>query len=318
MRKGIVGLLLCVVLLAMVPVSAEAKHVPIYADPTPPTAITIDGMITAEEWGEPTAVFTYDDLKNGYDGWTCWRFFGSATEMEKQSIELYARRDSENLYFGFRFVMVHHIDQGDYGRDIWRYAGLKLAIGAFDPETNIETDENGERWLSYHVRQWYDAQKEVFVPEFRANGNIGLDSYKLPNAAIYTDEDELIYDYEIVLPYADLYGVITAETEDIVLSYELTDARMAGEDSGNRWFVSEAIRKATEDKEPQAFLACNPVRLIYAEEPEPVPEEPETPAQPEPATDSFPWYIPVIAVAAIGVVVAVVIVIKHVRKEIKK
>lgn len=318
MKKGIVSALLCVMLLALVSVSAEVPHVALYADPAPPTAMTIDGVITAEEWGDPIATYGYDDVKRGgIEGWDIYKFIGETEELERQSVELYARRDSENLYFGFRLVNAHHIDYAYDGTGAWRYAGLKMAVGAFAPETNIETDENGERWLLFDFRPKYNESTETFSLDITTKGSIGLSSYKKPQAATFVDEDELCYNYEVVLPFADLYGVITADTEDVVLSFEIEDAFTAGKDSGNRWFISTAVRHATEGKDPQAFAKYNPLRLIYAEEPAPVvPETPEVPETPsEPPTDGFPWYLPVIAVVVITIVIVAVIVINKTKKE---
>ena len=315
MKKCITCIILCAMLLAMAAVSAESTHVVVYADPAPPTAITVDGEITTAEWGEPAAVYTYSDLKNQYKGWTVWRYFGNSDDFKDQALELYARRDAENLYFGFRFVNIHHIDYAYTGKNPQHHPCMKMAIGAFSPDTNIETEEcNGEtieKWLSYTVRPRYDEDADVFFTEIEADGSIGFDSYTIPNGAVYVNEDDNSYHYEIVLPYKDMYGVIAADTEDVVLSFQMNDAHVAGSDGGNRWFVSEAVRLATKEKDPQAFLDSNPIRLIYDEEPTAVTPDPSG----EPAAKSFsiPWYLPVIAAVVIGA--AVVIVIIKIKKE---
>ena len=312
MKKWLIGAILVVMCLGLVSVSAESAHVSIYTDPTPPT-ITLDGQITAEEWGEPTAVFTHKDVKKGVEGWDFFKFYSIDDMLEKQSIELYARRDDEALYFAFRFNFIHHVDTGYTGQSGWRYAGLKLALGAFDSETNIENDENGERWLAYTVRPKYNTASDSFTTEIRADGNLGLSQYTKPKAEVYINEDDYVYEYEVIIPYADTHGVITAQTQDVVLSYEMTDARLADTECGNRWFISKAVRLASEEKEPGAFANYNPLRLIYAEEPEPV--IPETPVEPEPEPAPFPWHILGIAAGAFVAVLVAVILILRVRKE---
>ena len=312
MRKWLIGAVLAAMLLSFISVSAERAHVPLYTDPTPPT-VTLDGRITEEEWGEPTAVYTIQDVKKGVEGWDFFRYYSMEEMLEKQSIELYARRDGENLYFAFRFNFIHHVDTGYTGQSAWRYAGMKLAFGAFDPDVNIKNDANGERWLAYTIRPKYNAASDSFTTEIKATGNLGLSQYTKPKAQVYINEDEYIYEYEVIIPYADTHGVISAETEDIVLSYEMTDARLADTESGNRWFVSKAVRMATEENDPAAFATYNPLRLIYAEEPAPV--VPETPVEPEPEPAPFPWHILGIAAGAFVAVLVAVILILRVRKE---
>ena len=315
MKKWLIGALLAAMLLGLIPVSAECAHVTLYADPAPPT-VTLDGQITEEEWGQPIASYTYQNVKEDTEGWGTFTYFRSEETLARQFLELYARRDSENLYFAFRFNFIHHVDTGYTNKDGWRHAGMKLAFGAFDPELNIENGAEGERWLAYTIRPKYNTASETFTTVISAKGNLGLSEYTKPRADVYIDENEYIYEYEVIIPYADTHGVITAETEDIVLSYEMTDARLVDFESGNRWFISKAVRLATEESDPSAFASYNPLRLIYGEEPAPV--VPETPAEPAPEPAPFPWYILGIPAAVLVAVLAVVFINLHVRKEKQK
>ena len=314
MKKCIAFALLCMMLLSMVAVSAESAHVPVYADPTAPTFITIDGEITTEEWGEPVATYTYQDVMKLYSGWTVWRYFGNSDDFKDQAVELYTRRDAENLYFGYRFVNIHHIDYAYTGKNPQHHPCMKMVIGAFEAQTNIETEQvDGEtyaKWLSYTLRPRYDEEADGFFTEIEVGGSLEVEDYVVPNGAVYVNEEDNSYHYEMVLPYKDLYGVITAQTEDIVLAFQMNDAYVAGSDSGNRWFVSEAVRLAGQDKSPQVFSEKNPIRLIYAQKPSP--QATETPTEPEPTSFSIPWYLPVIAAV---VVLTAVIVIKKIKKE---
>ena len=319
-------MLVAVLLLGLVPVAAAPAGVTVYCDPTAPAAITVDGKITAEEWGEPAAVFTYQEVAKRQKDWTAWLFFGTSSDAENQSLELYARRDEKALYFAFRFANIHHIDYGYTAKDGWRHAGMKFVFGAYDPETfignGVKDGQAYEQWLSYTFRMKYDVDADLFTPVISAGGSIGQESYQKPEAAIFIDEDTYSYDYEVVLPYEDLYGVVTADTEELAMSFEMTDARVAGKESGNRWFVSQAVKTATEEKDPQAFYNSNPLHLIFGEEPVPevLPEDStsDIPEESDPPLSSLYWIIPIIAVGVLIIVVAVVIVIKRSRKENQK
>ena len=153
-----------------------------------------------------------------------------------------------------------------------------------------------------------------------------------PNAAIFVDAETYSYNYEIVLPYKDLYGVVTAETEQIVMSFEMTDALAENAPpnmAGNRWFVSQAVRLAVEADDSQAFLKNNPLLLIYAEKPIAEPEVEEEPpvnetepedVQPdeEPKTSPLLWVIPTVSVVVIAAIIGIIIGIKKRKRKEKR
>ena len=275
MKRCIVFVLLIAILSSLPVFAAESPmSVPVYADPTAPT-VTVDGKITQEEWGKPDAVFTHEDFANeSTPGWHIWNYTGDSSIFANQSIELYARRDDTHLYFAFRFVNAHHIDTDEYSAaDAWQHAGMRFALGAYNEETNIETGKSGdgasyEKWLAYTLRPKYNAAEDTFITSIGAKGNIGQSIYKSPVADCYVDEDNLTYSYEVALAFSDMYGVITVDTKDIVLSFEMTDACVAGKECGNRWFVSKAERLAYEDKNKTAFYDNNPIHIMNAEAPE--------------------------------------------------
>ena len=335
MKKLLIFSMLILILMSL-PVVAEEQPLvtPTYVSPTVPN-VRVDGRVTKEEWGEPDAVYTYDDFRDT-PGWVLWDYFKDDI-MYEQSMEMYARRDSKNLYFAFRFVNVDHIDYEYTGSEGWRHPGMRIAIGAYDPETVIANKEMAygvpyEYWYYCNMRPKYDPTKGVFVDTF-ANGVNKIEESKKykPNAAIFVDAETYSYNYEIVLPYADLHGVVTAETENIVMAFEMTDAlaeNASPDMAGNRWFVSQAVRLAVEADDSQAFLKNNPLLLIYEEKPIPEPEveeeppivneiEPEDPIEnEEEETPSFLWIIPIASVAVILVIIGMIIGIKkHKRKE---
>lgn len=331
--KKIVALFILAAILMSFPVSAEEtdKTVPLYVSPTVPT-VTVDGRVTEEEWGKPDAVFTPKDFEDR-PGWALWDLI-DYPYIDEQSMELYARRDDKNLYFAFRFVNVHHIDTAYTDTNGWRHPGMRLAIGTYDEQTVITNLEKGygetyENWYYCNLRPKYDPDRGVFY-RTHANGVncIAESRFYDPNAAIFVNEDDLSYEYEIVLPYADLHGVVTAESENIVLSFEMTDALTDGlpETKGaNRWFVSEAVRLAVEKNDPEAFLNYYPLRLIYEEapipEPEPEIEEPVVPMgeeEREQETTSFPWVILPIAGGVVVVGIGIVIGIKKLARREKR
>ncbi len=332
MKKLLIICMVLTVLMSLPVVAEEAPLVtPTYVSPTVPT-VRVDGKVTAEEWGEPDAVYTYDDFRDT-PGWVLWDYFKDDI-MYEQSLEMYARRDDKNLYFAFRFVNVDHIDYEYTGTDGWKHPGMRIAIGAYDPQTVIANKEMAygvpyENWYYCNMRPKYDPTRGIFVDTF-ANGVNKIEESKTykPNAAIFVDPDTYSYNYEIVLPYKDLYGVVTADTEQIVMAFEMTDAlaeNASPDMAGNRWFVSQAVRLAVEADDPQAFLKNNPLLLIYAEEPipEPEPEIEESVVddiQPEPMPQeppsATPWILLGVSVVAILVGVGIVLaVIKHKRKE---
>ncbi len=331
--KRCIVLTLLVAMLASLPVFAAQSpmSVPIYADPTAPT-VTIDGKITKEEWGEPDAVFTYDDFTNETNpGWQIWNYTGDTSVFANQSIELYARRDDTHLYFAFRFVNAHHIDYEEYSAaDAWQHAGMRFALGAYHEDTIIETDKGGdgtsyEKWLAFNIRPKYNASEDKFITTVTTKGNVGQSSYKTPVCDSFVDEDNMIYSYEVALAFSDMYGVITADTEDVVLAFEMTDARVAGKDCGNRWFVSKAERLAYEDKNNTAFYDNNPLHIMYAEAPEesvvPGVETEDSSSDPSPIKEFSPdlWIIVAGSAAALIAVVLFVIALRiFLKKENQK
>lgn len=227
-------------------------------------AITIDGVVSESEWGNPIGSWNIDQVRANTN-WTVWTFVPA---QENQRIELYVRRDTAGIYLAFRMVNAHHLDYGYTGSNGWMYANVKFALGAYHAQTNIDNGEyqgaSYEKWLSYVLRQRWDAAANAFVAESVANGQ-GKSSYKNPeNFSIGWDEASKTYTYEIALPYADLDGYITADTPEIALAFEMTDA-FVDNGCGNRWFISQAISQATESYNTAAFLDYNPLRITFSD-----------------------------------------------------
>ena len=336
MKKLLIVCMLMTILLG-IPVAANDQPLvtPTYVSPTVPT-VKVDGRVTEDEWGQPDAVYTYDDFRDT-PGWVLWDYFKDDI-MYEQSMEMYARRDDENLYFAFRFINVDHIDYEYTGSEGWRHPGMRIAIGAYDPQTVIANKEMAygvpyEYWYYCNMRPKYDPARGIFVDTFANGVNKVEESKKYkPNAAIFVDAETYSYNYEIVLPYKDLYGVVTAETEQIVMSFEMTDALAENAPpnmAGNRWFVSQAVRLAVEADDSQAFLKNNPLLLIYAEKPIAEPEVEEEPpvnetepedVQPdeEPKTSPLLWVIPTVSVVVIAAIIGIIIGIKKRKRKEKR
>ena len=236
------------------PLHISFTNVLLVANGTTPS-ITVDGTVTASEWGASIGSWTSETVDAAWGGDATWL---DGVDKEGKKVELYARRDSENLYLAFRMVNAQKRENGytasTAAGDAWKYASLSFTMGAYSADSNIVygTHQGSPymKYLKYTMREQYDAQAGTYTDIVTVDGK-GADSYYKPvNYIVGWDEASSTYTYEMAIPFEKISTHITAK-DDIALAFTITDAKLDSQQGGNQWHISRAHQKTNfKDNKP--------------------------------------------------------------------
>ncbi len=286
LKKIVAMVLAMVMMLGLITVGvqadSESPHVAITADGSPMN-ITVDGVVSYEEWGNPDGNWSYSkNFRGGTDQPEDWTFTGYTGTFKvcgkttnktnpvspwwNQSIKMYARACDDGIYLAFQLIDAIGRDQQQSVANPRKSAGLDFSIGTYNEGDNVVISSNGlERRYSYRVYETYNPDTE----EYTTNQ---LPSYKEPaleKVQVGFDDTTNTYTYEVFVPYDDQYIM---EGKDIVLSFALRDKYMSelGSKYANEYYFSTAVGHhfynlgdSTTRKSP--FKDYNPIRLIFPE-----------------------------------------------------
>ena len=208
------------------------------------SAVTVDGQITPEEWGEPT--LHGDRELNWSLNPTGWDYWQSTDHCEGESYDLWLTKDEAFVYLAVRLNNTWGLDTGATGTgDLWQHAALAFTLSAYDPLTTVPRIEyQGKYYEQYNgwlIGLVDNATRKVSAA--REQG-IGLRQLDDENYAIAYDEATKSYSYELAIPLSKTN--IKPETEGIVFSMDLHAAQKPGVTNvTNRYHVSK-IAQMTE------------------------------------------------------------------------
>lgn len=208
------------------------------------SAVTVDGQITAEEWGEPT--LHGDRELNWSLNPTGWDYWQSTDHCEGESYDLWLTKDDAFVYLAVRLNNTWGLDTGATGTgDLWQHAALAFTLSAYDPLTTVPRIEYQgqyyEQYNGWQIGLVDNATRKVCSA--REQG-IGLRPLDDENYAIAYDEATKSYSYELAIPLSKTN--IKPETEGIVFSMDLHAAQKPGVTNvTNRYHVSK-IAQMTE------------------------------------------------------------------------
>ena len=165
-------------------------------------AVTLDGVITEEEWGKP--IFSGVDKAKATDGsvdslMTYWDFDPSYAGGE--SIDLYVNNDSVNLYFG---LVVHDTtpDASSDGANLWQHQNFTFTFSYSAPDTTVPHIEfegyQYEQYTGYRIGMLADGSLKSECL------SLGVDPVELTagrDYAVVYDEAAKTMTYEVAIPY---------------------------------------------------------------------------------------------------------------------
>ena len=273
--KSILALILALSLVLGIPFTAQASpnggtHVSLSADGTNTANITVDGVLGAEEWGDPILSKTMSEIRavDGSSGnWEVWTWDGSKAATQK--VEVYIKRNGERVMLGVRLVDAHHLDKPtapDYRNARCRIALAGYNYGGTDNVSGFSyKDQYFENFVGFTVQQAWNESTQRFTKSCAvvAPGQTPVNLVE-SEYAIGWDETTSSYFYEYSIPYSKLYGRVTAH-KDIMLGVEISDALVDGKDCGNRWFISGAAFKNMDggQNDKYGFRDGNPMRISF-------------------------------------------------------
>lgn len=286
--KKIVSLVLAMVmLLGVITVSVEAEsepaHVSITADGAPMN-ITVDGVVSYEEWGKPDGSWTwsktfYSKGTDRHDNWTFTAYTGDYMvygktqnqEVEKkpwfnQSINLYARACDEGIYLAFQLVDAIGRDTQETVSSPSKCAGLDFSIGTYNSIGNVNKNDKGtELRYSYRLFETYQKDTNTYKTNLQTSSG-GVPP--LDQVQIGFDNATNTYTYEVLVPYDSQYII---KGEDIVLSFALRDQYVPGYgNAANIYYFSTAVghhfrKLGNETTWKSPLQDYNPIRLTFPE-----------------------------------------------------
>ena len=85
--------------------AALPSHVTLTAMGQAPENIIVDGTVSEAEWGVPVGSFTADQVSSIWGSGAVWKANDSAADNANKRVEVFTRRDNENLYMAIRMVL---------------------------------------------------------------------------------------------------------------------------------------------------------------------------------------------------------------------
>ncbi len=231
--KKLLAFLLAIVMLVSLSVSVFAG--------SEEAEVTVDGVITVEEWGNP--VFSGDHNTNWSKAplWDYWQFNPAPAD---QTYDVYVKKGAEKIYVGVRLNNASDLDTTCTSiGDLWTHAQLSFTLSKYVASTTVPKVEiNGEQREQYSY--W---RMGLLNGTDKANycAPQGVEPYTLQDAdyEIVYDTAANSYTYEVAIPYSATN--ITPDDTAVVLSLDMNDSLLAA--GANRYHCSYAASQAESD-----------------------------------------------------------------------
>ena len=177
-------------------------------------SITLDGVVSAEEWGQPVVVTSPDHCQ---DTWGSFWKFGPENCSPLQAAKLYVTNDADNVYLAFTLDHVK-IDKNACtdASLLWQNAHFGFDIAKYDSATTVPRIEFEGNQYEQYTGFWLGFVNGQPTATVRTQG---IDAWELPaeNFAIQYDEAAETITYEVKLPVSKT-NINLDETRDVALS----------------------------------------------------------------------------------------------------
>ncbi len=202
--------------------------------------VTIDGSITADEWGAPVWSGNHESCwALNPTGWDYWQ---NTTAPADQTVNIYLTKDGDNIYLGVQLVNAAGFDDACAAEaDWWAHAHLNFTLAAYRQDTKVPRIEfNGEFYEQYSS---YKMGLVNGTDKFVMCASQGMDTNNLTDEMydIGYDADTKTYTYEVAIPY-EYTNIDLSKDGAVVLSMDLGDAPNGG--VSNRFHISTAAQLA--------------------------------------------------------------------------
>ena len=236
MKRLLSVILIVALALSMTAFAADDYDYKATADPE---AITVDGVITEEEWGEPIFTTTaYEVLGKQNMGWDFWAF--TYPPRTDQYFELYVTNDTDNVYIGARLVNADKDTSCPSSDLMWQYPHFTVTFAKYDkdlicPRIEFQGDMY-EQYTCFSIGFVNGDKAQLCTSQGMNTVELDADDF-----SVAYDDATSSYVYELCISMA--YTNIDIWSADaICLGVDVTDAPadIAGGKYGNRYLISKA------------------------------------------------------------------------------
>ena len=203
-----------------------------------PEKIVVDGVVEAEEWGEPTFTTTPDQtLALQAKGWDFWSFIPATPG---QSVEFYITNDTDYVYCAGKLINAEKDFACPSADLLWRHPHMTVTFGSYIP--GMVCPQIEFQGAQYELYTCYTIGMVAGKP-FNVCTSQGI---TVNDASILTEDDFNItyddatktYHYEMRIPL-NLTTLDIWNNDTVCLGLDFTDA-FTGGDAGNRYLISKA------------------------------------------------------------------------------
>ena len=176
MKKILSAALVCLMLVAIfvVPTSAEQTNVDVYALKFTKQP-TFDGVVSVEEWGEPTVTVKVseastinDDSVNEFNTFFMFsnEFIGDESIYEDMYVELWFRYDDDYFYLAAKVHDVDSFSAPNQGENTWNNDAIQFCLDPNGPDSVMLKDDPTfnykETEFNYSKYNYSDSKARVF------------------------------------------------------------------------------------------------------------------------------------------------------------
>lgn len=188
-------------------------------------AVTVDGHVSIEEWGEPIIVTTPDHCQS------TWGSYWSNDPLHvnpRQIAKIYSTNDEQYVYFA---ATVNESDMCTRDGAMWQKAHFTVSIGRHDEETDMERIVSAKKTFERYAL--YQLGFDGATPKATARG-IKVDGVSISEDdwAISYNTETRTYTYELRIPYT-MTTLRYGNDNKMQVSFALSDAKASDDRNAN-------------------------------------------------------------------------------------
>lgn len=188
-------------------------------------AVTVDGHVSIEEWGEPIIVTTPDHCQS------TWGSYWSNDPLHvnpRQIAKIYSTNDEQYVYFA---ATVNESDMCTRDGAMWQKAHFTVSIGRHDEETDMERIVSAKKTFERYAL--YQLGFDGATPKATARG-IKVDGVSISEDdwAISYNAETRTYTYELRIPYT-MTTLRYGNDNKMQVSFALSDAKVSDDKNAN-------------------------------------------------------------------------------------
>lgn len=192
-------------------------------------SITLDGKVSAREWGDPIIVTTPDHCKTTWNGF--WRN-DPANIKPNQTVKVYSTNDGEYVYFA---ATIDEADMCTMDGKWYEKAHFLVTMGRYNEETDMERmiscKKTYERFVAYSIRFDGSTPYAVASGKMVDRVSIGEDDW-----AVSYNAENRTYTYELRIPFA-MTTLRYGNDNRMNISIAIADAKLSPDKAANRYNI---------------------------------------------------------------------------------